>query len=155
MDRVHQHVREMTRRLLGILEDRCHADGRPAICIYGPTSTEARGGTVAFNVVDASGHVVPYGDVERAASEVGISLRGGCFCNPGAAERALAIPKEASMRCFESIPRGHFSLRDLAECLGPETAVGALRVSVGIPTTDADLDRLESFLSDFLERRSR
>ena len=155
MERVHQHVREMTRRLLEILADRCHAEGRPAVRVYGPASIEARGGTVAFNVQDASGHVVPFGEVERAASEVGISLRGGCFCNPGAAERALAIPKEASMRCFESIPHGHFSLRDLAECLGPETAVGALRVSVGIPTTHADLDRLESFLRDFLERRTR
>jgi selenocysteine lyase/cysteine desulfurase len=90
--------------------------------------------------------------VERAAGEVGIALRGGCFCNPGAAERALELPAGAMLECLQEIPQGEFSLKVLAECLGGDVAVGALRASVSIPTTDADLDRLEAFLADSAER---
>jgi hypothetical protein len=52
--------------------------------------------------------------------------------------------------CLESIPQGSFSLGALAECLGGDVPVGALRASVSIPTTDADLDRLQSFLADYV-----
>ena len=149
MERVSAHVEAMTARLLRILTGARHGDGTPAVRLYGPTTTEDRGGTISFNLVDEQGRVVPFGIVERAASAAGISLRGGCFCNPGAAERALELPLETSVRCFESIPRGEFTLRKLADCMGPDAAVGALRVSVGIPTTDADLDRFEAFLADF------
>jgi selenocysteine lyase/cysteine desulfurase len=135
---------------VGIFTDLRHADGRPAVALYGPADTEARGGTVAFNMLDPAGHVVPYGEVERAASARGISIRGGCFCNPGAAEAAFGMPAEESLNCFEAMPRGEFSLRELADCLGNDIAVGALRASIGIATNHADLDRLEAFLRDFV-----
>jgi len=154
MERVANHVREMTGRLLDILTSARLAGGGYAVELYGPRSTEARGGTIAFNVLDDDGQVVPYGEVERAASAVGISLRGGCFCNPGAAERALGLPAEEARSCFESMPRGAFSLPKFARCLGEGHAVGALRVSVGIPTTHADLDHFEAFLTDFCTRSS-
>jgi selenocysteine lyase/cysteine desulfurase len=155
MDRVSAHVEAMTARLLRILIGARYPGGAPAVRLYGPITTEERGGTISFNLVDERGRVVPFGTVEREASAVGISLRGGCFCNPGAAERALELPLETSVRCFESIPRGEFTLRRLAECMGPDAAVGALRVSVGIPTTDADLDRFETFLTGFLAGAGR
>lgn len=153
MERVTEHVREMTGRLLDILIAACRPDGTPAVELYGPRTTEGRGGTIAFNLRREKGGVLPFGDVEREASAVGISLRGGCFCNPGAAERALDLPPREALDCFRSIPRGGFTLKKLASCLGDEHAVGALRVSVGVPTTHADLDRFEEFLSDFCARR--
>lgn len=149
MDKVTRHVSEMTGRILDILDGACLPDGSPAVELYGPRSTQDRGGTVAFNLRDPQGHVVPYGDVERAASAVGISLRGGCFCNPGAAERALDLPPHEALECFQAIPRGSFTLKKFARCIGEEHAVGALRVSVGIPTTHADLDRFQDFLDDY------
>jgi selenocysteine lyase/cysteine desulfurase len=152
MSRVHRRVKGLTARLLRILQEARHPTGEPAVRIYGPTSTEDRGGTVAFNLVHPDGRAVPYGEVERAASKEGIALRGGCFCNPGAAERALELPGGAMLECLQTIEQGEFNLRVLAECLGDEVAVGAMRASVSIPTTDADLDRLERFLSGFWSR---
>lgn len=152
MARVHERVVDLTDRLLGILTALRHANGRPAVDVYGPTGTDGRGGTVAFNVVDPDGAVVPYGVVERAASAVNISLRGGCFCNPGAAEAAFGLPAADAYRCFTSMPRGTFNLKSLAECLGSGVPVGAMRASVGIATDDTDLDRLEVFLTDFVAR---
>jgi selenocysteine lyase/cysteine desulfurase len=152
IDNIHDRVKTLTARLLGILTALRHKDGRPAVDLYGPRTSEARGGTVAFNLVDPEGRTIPYGIVEREASAVNISLRGGCFCNPGAAEVAFGLPAEEALRCFENVPRGSFTLRGFAECLDFEVAVGALRASVGIATNDADLDRLEQFLSGFRDR---
>jgi len=152
MDKVHARVDGLTARLLEVLTSARYASGAPAVKVYGPSSTEDRGGTVAFNLLDADGHIIPYGEVERAAGAVGIALRGGCFCNPGAAERALELPAGAMLECLQEIPRGEFSLKVLADCLGGDVAVGALRASVSIPTIDADLDRLEAFLTDFVRR---
>jgi selenocysteine lyase/cysteine desulfurase len=150
MDRIHARVDELTAVLLRILTNATHPNGTPAVCVYGPTTDIDRGGTVAFNVLDAAGHVVPYGVVEKAAGASGIALRGGCFCNPGAAERALQLPADAMLSCLDSIPHGEFSLDALAACLGGDVAVGALRASVSIPTTDGDLQRLAAFLADFV-----
>jgi selenocysteine lyase/cysteine desulfurase len=150
MEHVSGHILQLTERILRILTSARHAGGAPAVVLYGPTDTVARGGTVAFNMLDADGRVVPFGLVERAAAAVGISVRGGCFCNPGAAEKALDLQPDEALDCFQSIPHGSFSLSRFAACMGPDAPIGALRVSVGIPTVDADLDRFETFIADFV-----
>lgn len=150
MNHIHERVAGLTERLLGILTSLSHPSGERAVDLYGPAGIDHRGGTVAFNLRTPDGFVVPYGVVERAASEVKISLRGGCFCNPGAAEAAFGLPADEAFRCFTAMPRGTFNLKSLAECLGNKVAVGALRASVGIATNDADLDRLEAFFEAFV-----
>jgi selenocysteine lyase/cysteine desulfurase len=50
------------------------------------------GATVAFDVVGAQGDVVDFERVEAAARAAGVAIRGGCFCNPGAAE-AVGRPR--------------------------------------------------------------
>jgi selenocysteine lyase/cysteine desulfurase len=137
MERIERHVSALTPQLL----DRLASLG-DRIMIYGPRHGCDRGGTVAFNLL-RDGRVLPYETVERAARERGLALRGGCFCNPGAAEHAFSIPAARARACL----RGPFSVQRLRECLG-SGAVGALRVSVGIPTTVGDLDRLATFVDE-------
>ena len=62
--------------------------------IYGPTSTDQRGGIVTMNLYDPDGHLLDYRRVEELAGERSISLRTGCFCNPGAGEAAEGITDE-------------------------------------------------------------
>ena len=150
MPRVRERVRTLTEELLAILTRLRHPGGESAVRIYGPKSCEGRGGTVAFNLVDPGGRPVPFGAVEHAAGEVGIALRGGCFCNPGAAERALELPAGAMLHCLNRMPPGDFSLQGVADCLEGTVAVGALRASVSVPTVEADLERLEVFLREFV-----
>ena len=109
------------------------------VVVYGPHDTRARGGTVAFNLVDDAGAVVPYERVEAAARAAGISVRGGCFCNPGAAERAFGIPAARARVCLDD-PAPFTPVR-LRACLG-DRAVGAVRMSLGIPSAHDDVDRL-------------
>jgi selenocysteine lyase/cysteine desulfurase len=121
--------------------------------VYGPSALDDRGGVVAFNVTGDDGGTVPYWSVESAARESGIALRGGCFCNPGAAEAAFAFDPDATADCFAKLG-SNFSVPAFASCLGPGTAVGALRVSVGVPTTRADLDRALDFLRKSVASRA-
>ena len=122
-----------------------HANGRRAIAVYGPDTLDDRGGVVAFNLIDRDGITVPHWSLEQAAQDAGIALRGGCFCNPGAAEAAFQFDPDATAGCFSKLGRD-FSVPAFASCLGPDAAVGALRVSVGVPTTQPDLDRALEFL---------
>src|SRR5690606_33495109 len=91
MTRIGMHVHVTTRLLLEGLLGLSHGDGAPLIDIHGPAGLEARGGTVAFNVLTRGGDVVPFDDVVIRAGMAGVSVRGGCFCNPGCAEAALSL----------------------------------------------------------------
>jgi selenocysteine lyase/cysteine desulfurase len=142
MESVKRRVGQLTTALLAELASLRHEDGRPMTRVYGPWDNRARGGTVAFNVVNRFGRVVPYQHVEQAALASGVSIRGGCFCNPGAAERAFSFPAAESAACMERARREGFTVERFAECLGGNVAVGAVRASVGIASNEADIARL-------------
>jgi selenocysteine lyase/cysteine desulfurase len=131
MKRVARHAASMTEACLDRLEGL-----RDRIAIYGPRRTDGRGGAVAFNVY-RRGRLVAYDAVEAAARQRSIAIRGGCFCNPGAAEHAFGIPAKQARSCLKA----EFTVPRFRACMD-DRAVGALRASIGIPTTTADLDRL-------------
>ncbi len=141
MEAIGQHVGRLAARALDELGSLEHSGGRPMIRIYGPADTRSRGATIAFNVLDATGAPIAYQVVESLAAEAGISLRTGCFCNPGAAEYALGFAQDDSSRCFRTITPEEFDLERFSSCMN-EAAVGAARISFGIASNDADLDRL-------------
>jgi selenocysteine lyase/cysteine desulfurase len=129
--RIAQHTESLTRNLLEGLRA-CN----DRVVLYGPGDTADRGGTVTFNLRRRD-EVLPYEAVEAAARDRGVAVRGGCFCNPGAAEHAFEIPSDAARECL----RGEFSVPRLRACLG-NRPVGAIRASVGIATTESDVHRL-------------
>jgi selenocysteine lyase/cysteine desulfurase len=131
MTAIDEHVRSMTGALLERL-----ATLRDRVRVYGPRDLACRGGVVAFNLCTHAG-VLDYEIVEAAARERGVAIRGGCFCNPGAAEHAFGIPAAAAGACLAE----EFSVQRFRSCMRG-LAVGALRASIGPPTTSADLDRL-------------
>ena len=71
-----------------------HSNGRLMVRLYGPANTEQRGGTVTINFYDPNGRLLDYRRIEEAANTEGISLRTGCFCNPGAGEIAEELTRE-------------------------------------------------------------
>jgi len=153
MDRIHDHVYGLMATMLdGMLELR-HPNGSPRLRIYGPHDMKDRGATVAFNVVDADGGVVYHDDVVQQAGLAQISLRGGCFCNPGAAEAAFEFEAGRTLECFQTLPAGEFSPARLSRCLG-DLAVGAVRASLGMASNAADVDRLLAFLASDLKARA-
>ena len=108
-----------------------HSTGIPLVKVYGPTTTEARGGAVTVNFYNASGQALDHRFIEEAANKLNISLRTGCFCNPGAGELALGISRVELDVCFNG--PGHenrLSIDDFRVCIDGKSS-GAVRISVG------------------------
>ncbi len=150
--RLHERLAGLTARLIDGLQSLKHANGKPLVRIYGPTTTEARGATVTFNVFNSAGHFVDHRDVESAANAAMISLRTGCFCNPGDGELALGISAEELSSCFVA-SRARMTIDDFRRCID-DKSTGAVRVSLGIASNAADVDRLIEFLGTLLDRRA-
>jgi selenocysteine lyase/cysteine desulfurase len=131
------HGASMTGRLL----ERLRGAG-DAVAVYGPSGLEGRGGTVAFNI-HRDGRVVPYEEVEAAARDRGVAIRGGCFCNPGAAAAAFGLDVTRTRECL----RGGFSVPRFRHCMGG-APVGALRASVGTATNADDIERLAAVIEE-------
>lgn len=150
MTRLHAHVSALIQELTGGLDALRHGNGAPLIRRYGTPDRGAPGSAVAFNVLDACGRVRPYGAVEAAAREAGISVRGGCFCNPGAAEAAFGADPAQLARCLHDLGV-RFSPRRLSQCSGH--AIGAVRASVGLASDRRDVARLIDCLQRFSSSR--
>jgi selenocysteine lyase/cysteine desulfurase len=151
--RVTSHVMDLTKQWLDSLAALRHRDGAPLVRVYAApgartASLSDRGATVAFNVLDRDGRTVPYELVEHRASAARVHLRGGCFCNPGAAEAAFRLDPARLSRCLDSLDHG-FSVNGLRGCLGPDAAIGALRASFGIATEPRDLQRAVDVIASF------
>ena len=151
MNEVRAHVLALTGTLLLELGALRHDNGAPMVRIYGPAGMDMRGATVAFNLLDPDGRLEDSDTVQAAATAANISLRSGCFCNPGAAEYAFHYSGPDSRHCLQAIPAAEFSLQRFAECMGG-VPVGALRASLGMPTNAADIARLIELLRSFRNR---
>jgi molybdenum cofactor sulfurtransferase len=151
-DAIHERVTCLTRWLLDMLTGLRHTGGRPAVQILGPTDMVARGGTVTFTVLDPAGRTVDDRRIEELAQADNISLRTGCFCNPGAGEIAHHLGATEMAEWFGRREPVHFDeLRaDVRARYGVQ--VSAVRISVGLATDFADVYRLACFLQRFVDR---
>ena len=149
VDRINAHVVRHASRFVSKLSSLHRSDGTRLAIIYGPHDSRERGATVAFNVRSRRGAVVPFSRVVERARNEGVSLRGGCFCNPGASEAAFHFPANASRACLDRARHDGFTIEKFSQCLGPSIPVGAVRASMGIPTNDRDIDRAIAIISSF------
>jgi selenocysteine lyase/cysteine desulfurase len=134
--------------VLGELAELRHSNGRPLVTIYGPTGTEGRGGTLAMNFYDNAGERIDFRTVEQQASDAGISLRSGCFCNPGVGEVINGLTGEDMAAYFREF--GPISFDDFINRLAGR-ATGAVRVSLGIASTFADAQQFMAFARTMLQ----
>jgi selenocysteine lyase/cysteine desulfurase len=86
--------------------------------------------------------------IEEAASKFNISLRTGCFCNPGAGEIAFGLTKNDMTECFTHEERTSFEQGIIA--VKGKTA-GAVRVSLGLVSNFPDVYRFLHFVKTFID----
>ena len=151
-DRVHTRVASLTHWLLGALTGLRHDTGQPVVDILGPTDTDARGGTITFLMRDRDGRPIDDRRVEELANREDISLRTGCFCNPGAGEIAHHLAAADMVKWFDR--EQAMSFLELREQLLAEhdLLVAAVRISVGVATNFADVFRFMCFVQGFVDR---
>ena len=145
METIETRVRCLTAWLLRRLVTLQHSNGRHMARIYGPVTTTARGGTVAMNFYDPEGHLLDYRRVEELAGLQRISLRTGCFCNPGPGETAEGLTEADIRAALEA--DADMNLQKFLQVVterGGKSA-GAIRVSVGLVSNFADVYRFMQF----------
>lgn len=147
---IHKRVACLTGWLLKELAALHHDSGEALIHIYGPLEMDMRGGTIALNFFDSCGHYIDHRVVEARANEVRISLRTGCFCNPGGGEVALGLTASDINTCFTGHNRMTFD--DFRMCLN-DRSTGAVRVSVGLVSTFEDAYKLLCFARGLLNHK--
>lgn len=147
IETIHTHVQALTGALLEALASLRHEGGAPATTIYGPRDLDRRGATIAFNFLHPDGQIVDERYVDRVARRHNISLRTGCFCNPGAGEVAFTIARE-------TLVGGEFgagaTLDDYIDKIGLPSG-GAIRASLGIASNLVDIERFEAFAGEFVD----
>ncbi len=147
IETIHTRVNALGAGLLDALGSLTHTDGSPAATVYGPRSWHRRGATIAFNFLHPDGQVVDERYVDRVARRHNVSLRTGCFCNPGAGEVAFTISRETLLG-------GEFgegmTLDDYIPQLGLPSG-GAIRASLGLASNYHDLYRFTQFADAFVD----
>jgi len=150
IDLIHTRVLCLTGWLIDQLLSLRHSNGAPLIRLYGPANTHMRGGTVQVNFFDQDGRLFDCNDMERLANEERISLRAGCHCNPGAREVALGFTREDLIPCFRD--KDHLTFEQFLHVIDGKTT-GALRASIGLATTFADVYKYVRFAETFMDHQ--
>jgi len=154
IDTIAKRVRCLTGWALEELLALRHGNGRAMVRIYGPATTQARGGTLTMNFYDPTGHLLDYRRVEELASTEGISLRTGCFCNPGAGEIAEELTEEDMLAGYALGPDINLpSFLRLMQGRNHKSA-GAIRASFGLVTNFEDVFRFLRFATTLRDQTS-
>lgn len=145
MDKISKRVSILTDLILDQLHSVKHKNGELAVKVFGPETSEGHGGTVIFNFLNDHGDVLPYVDVEAEANKRNISLRTGCFCNPGIDEINNHLMSGELESFFKSADDR--SITSMTNHL--DKMRGAVRVSVGLVTNEKDIYTFLKFVREF------
>jgi selenocysteine lyase/cysteine desulfurase len=152
IDSIHDRVVAMTTWLLAEMDRLRHTNGAPMVRVFGPKDMDCRGGTIAFYLLAPDGTTYDVHRMEELAGRDRISLRTGCFCNPGDGEVAHNITRDDMAECFVGHPSPvtftecHDIIRDASGKM-PNT----MRVSLGLASTFADVYRFMAFADGFCD----
>ena len=152
---VHERVRALAGWLLEEMAAVRHGDGSSLIRVFGPQDMERRGATIALYLVDPEGRPYDVYEVEADAADERISVRSGCFCNPGDGEVAHRITRSDVESCF-SDPTAAVTLQQCQRRI--EDATGkvpnTIRLSLGLASDFGDVYRFLAFVEGYRDRPS-
>jgi selenocysteine lyase/cysteine desulfurase len=150
VEAIHHRVMALAAWLIERLTSLTHSNGARLVRVFGPTDLAQRGGTIAFYLLAPDGTPYDVRAVEAEASRARISLRTGCFCNPGDGEVAHGITRDDMAKCFVGTTTP-VSFDDCAEVLRATTGrtPNTMRASLGIASNFADAWALATFCGRF------
>ena len=149
IEMIHSRVMCLTDWLIDQLTGLRHSNGAPLVRLYGPPETHMRGATIQVNFLNPGSELIDCAIVEQIANDARISLRAGCHCNPGAREVALGFTKDELEACFKD--KNTQTFEQFLHVIDGKTT-GALRASLGLVTTFADVYTYVQFARAFIDR---
>jgi len=148
IDLIKKRVEYLTGWVMDSLWQLRHDIGLPLVKIYGPKHTYMRGGTLSMNFFDNNGDMYNFIEIENLANKQLVSLRTGCFCNPGVDETNHALNAEDLKSYFSKQgPKDYF---DLIEYIGQKR--GSVRISLGYISNFKDVYRFVQFAKSLLNK---
>lgn len=148
MHRITDRISCLSEVLYKELSDLKHANGQALVQIHGPKNRKNVGGTLMMNFLDEKGNPFQTEHVEHRANSIGISVRSGCFCNPGIDEMHCEISPEELSKYFTEHADGDFENKQFIY----GRLRGATRISVGIATNKLDIEKFIDFAKSFLNK---
>lgn len=142
VNRLNERIKSLTYYLSEKLESLKYDTGQAKVEVFGKTDLDHRGGTLVMSFFDEFGNKLAFEEVEEQANNKKISIRSGCFCNPGIDEVNNCLTRDELSKYYVSHEKGNY--KDMINYLGKMR--GATRVSVGMGTNKADLDAFISFV---------
>ena len=120
-------------------------EGGSSVVLY-----NTRGNDIVTFGVKRNGQMIDSWEFEQAATEQGIHVRTGCFCNPGVNEELFDYDVDGIQKAYSSDEISeNAGIRDLRELLSDQP-VGAVRASFGYANVFEDALRLVEFTKQFL-----
>lgn len=148
MGRISERVKSLSNQLYSRLQNVTHSNGNELVHLFGPKDRGNCGGTIIMNFFDLNGGRYEYEQVEALSNAQMISIRSGCFCNPGIDEVNYCISNEELSNYFVS--RDSSEYKEMLAHL--HKMRGATRVSVGIATSQTDIDTYVQFARSFIDK---
>ncbi len=142
MQKINERVASLMDYLHTGVKDLTHSNGKNQLIIFGDPGRKNTGGTMIMCFFNPDGTKINFETIEERANVKGISIRSGCFCNPGLDETNNCLSTEEITKYFTSREKGNYA--DMIDFL--QKMRGATRVSVGLATNKKDLDTFISFV---------
>uniref|UniRef100_A0A8C3L9Y4 Molybdenum cofactor sulfurase n=1 Tax=Chrysolophus pictus TaxID=9089 RepID=A0A8C3L9Y4_CHRPC len=144
MEKIKQHTFALAHYTYTVLSTLKYANGAPVVRLYNDTdfsNPDVQGPIINFNVLDESGEVIGFSQVEKMASLYNIHVRTGCFCNTGACQMHLGISDEDIQKNLQA---GHVCGDDIDLIDGRPT--GSVRISFGYMSSFEDAQTFLKFI---------
>lgn len=142
MNRISERVSSLIKYLHTQIKDLKHDTGIRQVNIFGPENRDNAGGTLIMTFLNPDNKSIPFEAIEKRANAKMISIRSGCFCNPGIDEINNCLTTDELSGYFSSRDNGNYN--EMIVFLNKMR--GATRVSVGIATTQEDIDAYVEFV---------
>ncbi|KAM3928944.1 molybdenum cofactor sulfurase [Leptodactylus fuscus] len=152
MENILNHTHALASYTYSVLSALHYANGQPVIRIYTDTvdrNIDLQGPVINFNVLDETGGIVGYSQVDKLACLHNIRFRTGCFCNSGACQKHLGI---SSAEVKRNLQAGHICGDNMDLIDGRPT--GSVRISFGFMSTFEDAIEFLNFIVDTFVKKS-
>jgi selenocysteine lyase/cysteine desulfurase len=149
VDAIHTRVNCLIGWVIERLDAARHHNGMPVAVVHGLRDPDRRGATIALNLLDPDGRMVDERLIEQRAMQHRLSVRIGCFCNPGAGEAAFHVTRDTVQRAFDG-EQDVTTYDDYVQVLELPT-MGSMRVSLGVASNFLDVHRFLRFIDTFID----